>query len=50
MNELNLFSMAQAAAFRSAHVRNPERVRQFLLRCFRAAGANPASLASMQRF
>lgn len=36
MNELNLFSMAQAAALRSAHVRNPR--------------ADAASLVSMQRF
>ena len=50
MNELNLFSLAKAAAIRAAKVRNPERVRQFLLRCFRAAGADHASLVSMQRF
>ena len=49
MNELNLFSLAHAAAIKSAKVRNPERVRQFLLRCFRAAGADPSSLVNMQR-
>lgn len=50
MDDRNLFSLARAAAIKAAKVRNPERVRQFLLRCFRSAGANPASLASMQRF
>ena len=39
-----------AMNFKNSKCRNPERVRQFCIRCFRAAGKDYTTFAGMRRF